>query len=798
MAERTANHQEKAKTNPICCLLKELRNQFESSTGCCPKAINGLLSKLSLGDIDSKYIHFDPHQYTRILIAVNKHFSIILNCWSKGQQTPLHNHGNGTKICSWVHVLQGSFFVSHQDKDSSPRKITLKEGESIEITDEMGDHRAGNNSDSQNCISLHLYSPPYLECCFREKHGASCNCSVDKLKKFLPVIHCHDRQHYYTENEELETVALLKSRPIFSNFRKMVEVLRKEIVIEPDGIHSASNIKHIKDLLSCMNFNPKEWTQYAKFAKGRYTRNLIAYDEKFTILLLCWEKGQKSPIHDHSGSNCWVKVLDGEVEESLYDLAEDGLTTTLRSCRKFQPGAIAYINDSYGVHKMGNANEDRVAISLHVYSPAYHECFIFDENEATKKKVCISTAYGARYPFMERKIGDNPANPPQSMKSFIAELDTVFTSSDVDSNTINDVVNDLVYHEQQWENYIHFSPEQYTRNLLGFTDHYSAVLACWCPGQQTPIHEHGESDDRRVWIKVLAGTLQIQYFEETFNQMAPSTRAPVILKEGEYIMMHDNTLGQHRTFNASSTENCISLHIYSPPYVECSFVEQTGQKKLIPVAYCTKDINQFRAQLQEEDLELQYKFRSMVFSNFASFSNLINKYFEIGMSDVADDNLEVVKMLSHIHFHPKEWESRITPCESGGYTRCLVAFGYNYSVHLLCWKPGQKNIIHDHNESWSYFKVLEGNLSESIFAPVEEGKPMKVVSTKKLKNSDVVRHKPGVIHQVANQDPVKIAYSLHIYSPPLKQCSAYQVDSGAKTLYNCNHHLTPALNDLSI
>ena len=63
-------------------------------------------------------------------------------------------------------------------------------------------------------------------------------------------------------------------------------------------------------------------------------------------MLLCWEKGQKSPIHDHSGSNCWVKVLDGQVEESLYDLAEDGVTTKLRSVRTCDPGAIAYINGS--------------------------------------------------------------------------------------------------------------------------------------------------------------------------------------------------------------------------------------------------------------------------------------------------------------------------------------------------------------------------------------------------------------------------------------------------------------------
>ena len=179
---------------------------------------------------------------------------------------------------------------------------------------------------------------------------------------------------------------------------------------------------------------------------------MIAYDEKFTILLLCWEKGQKSPIHDHSGSNCWVKVLDGEIEECLYDLGEDGISTQLKSKRTFSPGGIAYINDSYGVHKMGNPNEDKVAISLHVYSPAYHECFIFGEHEPSKKQVSISTAYGARYPFMEQKLSTSLSglnmNSATDMRSFLCHLKRDFTSIDVHSSRINELVDTLSYSEK--------------------------------------------------------------------------------------------------------------------------------------------------------------------------------------------------------------------------------------------------------------------------------------------------------------------------------------------------------------
>jgi len=87
----------------------------------------------------------------------------------------------------------------------------------------------------------------------------------------------------------------------------------------------------------------REWRQYAKFKQGHYTRNLIGFDEKFTILLLCWERGQMSPIHDHAGSNCWVKVLEGELQETVYDINADGQTVSERSVVTYHPPGVTYI-----------------------------------------------------------------------------------------------------------------------------------------------------------------------------------------------------------------------------------------------------------------------------------------------------------------------------------------------------------------------------------------------------------------------------------------------------------------------
>ena len=36
------------------------------------------------------------------------------------------------------------------------------------------------------------------------------------------------------------------------------------------------------------------------------------------MILLCWGESQGSGIHDHHNSECFVKILDGELTETLY------------------------------------------------------------------------------------------------------------------------------------------------------------------------------------------------------------------------------------------------------------------------------------------------------------------------------------------------------------------------------------------------------------------------------------------------------------------------------------------------
>ena len=66
----------------------------------------------------------------------------------------------------------------------------------------------------------------------------------------------------------------------------------------------------IRCLLDHYEPDPAEVARLALFEPSKlYTRNLVAATDDFDLILLCWNPGRQSPIHDHSGSHCHMKVV---------------------------------------------------------------------------------------------------------------------------------------------------------------------------------------------------------------------------------------------------------------------------------------------------------------------------------------------------------------------------------------------------------------------------------------------------------------------------------------------------------
>lgn len=94
----------------------------------------------------------------------------------------------------------------------------------------------------------------------------------------------------------------------------------------------------------------------------------VAEDGGCSVVSLVWQRGQRTPIHDHVAW-CVVGVLQGVERETRYRLYRDGNEQFLvrRFDRTALTGETGYIvPPDEDIHEVANAG-DTIAISIHVY-----------------------------------------------------------------------------------------------------------------------------------------------------------------------------------------------------------------------------------------------------------------------------------------------------------------------------------------------------------------------------------------------------------------------------------------------
>lgn len=157
--------------------------------------------------------------------------------------------------------------------------------------------------------------------------------------------------------------------------------------------------EELTDLISSFKLEPSDWKGFAHFDKNKYTRNLIGLgkEDRFGLMILAWGPGQKSPIHDHDGSHCIMKILKGNLIETLYNKSRQEMenydsSLSLSPAEEFDhyvktkettltTGQTAYIHDKIGWHRVSNASIQEAAVSLHLYAPQIEKCRTYCEFE---------------------------------------------------------------------------------------------------------------------------------------------------------------------------------------------------------------------------------------------------------------------------------------------------------------------------------------------------------------------------------------------------------------------------------
>ena len=91
---------------------------------------------------------------------------------------------------------------------------------------------------------------------------------------------------------------------------------------------------------------------FLRFSVEHYVRNLMYAGPSYQALVLCWQSGQRSPIHDHRESSCAVKVISGVATETFFAQAANGMIYATGS-RQLAAGDLCASQDA-DVHQMSN------------------------------------------------------------------------------------------------------------------------------------------------------------------------------------------------------------------------------------------------------------------------------------------------------------------------------------------------------------------------------------------------------------------------------------------------------------
>lgn len=133
-----------------------------------------------------------------------------------------------------------------------------------------------------------------------------------------------------------------------------------------DAIDGPIPLADLVRMIGSASVSLDELAPFIRFDPARYADNPIHRTTRYELSCMCWEPGQASPIHDHRGSDCCVRVMQGILTNIGFGPSaapHAGRTTELRA------GGLIALHDTQ-THRLANRRPpgDRL-ITLHAYSP---------------------------------------------------------------------------------------------------------------------------------------------------------------------------------------------------------------------------------------------------------------------------------------------------------------------------------------------------------------------------------------------------------------------------------------------
>ena len=120
---------------------------------------------------------------------------------------------------------------------------------------------------------------------------------------------------------------------------------------------------------------------YYRWNTRHYTRTCIHRNDAFELLVICYEPGQCTSIHDFNSQTAWVHPVMGEVVEERFAQEPNG---TLRSTGELHlhVGDLDRFSNGTSIHRFTNRGPGR-AVTLNLYAKPMSQWRVYDERTGT-------------------------------------------------------------------------------------------------------------------------------------------------------------------------------------------------------------------------------------------------------------------------------------------------------------------------------------------------------------------------------------------------------------------------------
>jgi uncharacterized NAD(P)/FAD-binding protein YdhS/predicted metal-dependent enzyme (double-stranded beta helix superfamily) len=144
------------------------------------------------------------------------------------------------------------------------------------------------------------------------------------------------------------------------------------LVRQLDALRGVLDEPTVRRLLAQANLDRAEVAPYVEQRADSYARRSVVRREDYEVLVLTWSPSQGSVAHDHSGSLCALKVVQGCLTEQWFEGAPDGRVRRT-SATRLGAGEII-VDPGVVVHALSNEGAStEVLVTVHIYSPPLPE-----------------------------------------------------------------------------------------------------------------------------------------------------------------------------------------------------------------------------------------------------------------------------------------------------------------------------------------------------------------------------------------------------------------------------------------